>query len=677
MVQPAIRGMMRPVRHHRLITAGLAVVAGLAVLPAAAGSAAQSPRATPDGVSTTSLRVGSVTLHRCHLGVGRPTWCGSMRVRTARALPAANKLTVSFGWVPASDPPAGGAHTVMAQEGGPGYPSTGTAPDYAEMLGPTLRTHNLLVVDQRGTGTSTVIRCAPLQHLGNLTSTPAFRRDVARCGAQLGRRSDVFGTAYAAGDLAKVIRALQVGPVDYYGDSYGTYLGQSLLARHPGVLRSVTLDSAYEARDLDPWYRTTVTTARRAFDVVCRRSPACANATSVRGWHLISSLAHRLRHHPFSGVSVGLDNRMHRVRVNLTTLVNLVNDAGYDYQPYRDLDAAARAWLRHGDTAPLLRLWAQDIGWDDGDYVAAPTTYSDGNYYAVACTDYPQLFDTHASRHERVKQLAASTAALPARTFAPFTIKRWMSMQPYTEAYNACLDWPKPRHPAMPPVPSGPMDRTNVPVLILNGGLDSLTPAAGGAHIARQIGPAARAVVVPNTVHLVALDNPHPCGAHLVRRFVAHPGRLQSMPVGCIHSVPAIDAIGRYPRTVHGAQPGTGRAPKRLRRLASVATAAVGDAAIRFDFIDATHDQGLRGGTISYTRSGSDWVAHMHAVKWTSDSAVTGRVRFPLDGLSGVAHVSISADAMTWTMAIRWSATRPGRHAKVHVGGHRIVVPSP
>ena len=66
-------------------------------------------------------------------------------------------------------------------------------------------------------------------------------------------------TANTARDLARVLDALHLGKVDLYGDSYGTFFAQSFLSRYPGRLRSVVLDSAYEARDLDPWYRTTPT----------------------------------------------------------------------------------------------------------------------------------------------------------------------------------------------------------------------------------------------------------------------------------------------------------------------------------------------------------------------------------------------------------------------------------
>jgi hypothetical protein len=286
----------------------------------------------------------------------------------------------------------------------------------------------------------------------------------------------------------------------------------------------------------------------------------------------------------------------------------------------------------------------------------------------------------HARRKERVKQLAAAVHRLPVKTFAPFTTKQWMSMQPYTQAYTACLDWPRPQHQRLPPTPRGPIDPSRVPVLILNGGLDSLTPAAGGAHIARQIGPAARAVRVPNTVHLVALDNPYPCGRRLVRSFIARPELLHTMSVACTRSIPPIDAIGVYPRTVANAQPGKGHASRLIRQLASVATAVAGDAAVRFHYIDGRHDQGLRGGLIKYTRVGGThhgWFAHLHRVRWTVDTTVTGRVRFPENGLAGRAHLTIAFSHQKLRCVIRWSATRHGRLARVHVAGHRIVVPSP
>ena len=80
--------------------------------------------------------------------------------------------------------------------------------------------------------------------------------------------------------------------------------------------------------------------------------------------------------------------------VTVLTLVNLVNNAGFDPVVYRDLDAAARALLHRGDAAPLLRLAALSVGFDDTNEPL--NGFSDGLYFAVSCTDYVQLFSRDA-----------------------------------------------------------------------------------------------------------------------------------------------------------------------------------------------------------------------------------------------------------------------------------------
>lgn len=395
------------------------------------------------------------------------------------------------------------------------------------------------------------------------------------------------------------------------------------MSRYPHLLRSVVLDSAYEARDLDPWYRTTVTTARRAFDRVCRRALGCVHGSA---WARIARLAHRLRTHPVRGRVVGTDGELHTVRVDITALVNIVNDAGYDSDPYRQLDAATRAYLAHRDTAPLLRLYAQDVGYDYGDYHADPRYHSDGSYFAVACTDYPQLFDMRSPQSARRRQLQRSMSRLPSNTFAPFTTREWMSVLPYTETYTGCLHWPAVTHPADPPVPEGvPLDPTHVPVLILNGELDSLTPAAGGAHINRQIGSAAQHVVVANEVHLTIEDSAYPCGQQLMQHFVLAPHTR--LNISCASTIPPIRAVPRFPERLRDAEPASGHAPALLRRVASVAVAAAGDAAYRFDVIDGDRDRGLRGGTVDYSHG----VAHLSGVRYVGDARISGTVDLRAD----------------------------------------------
>ena len=98
--------------------------------------------------------------------------------------------------------------------------------------------------------------------------------------------SDLFNTAYPARDVSGVLRALHLGRVDLYGDSYGSWFSQVFASRYPGQLRSVTLDSTYQVLGLDPWYTTTVITARRAFDAGLRAVGGLCGGDRARRWRL-------------------------------------------------------------------------------------------------------------------------------------------------------------------------------------------------------------------------------------------------------------------------------------------------------------------------------------------------------------------------------------------------------
>src|SRR5215207_10708357 len=250
------------------------------------------------------LVVGRLPLDPCEDVEG--AWCGNLRVPFDRADPATGTIPVNFEWYPAELDPVG---TIVAVEGGPGYPSTGSRDYYLELFAPLQRTRNLLLVDNRGAGGSGLINCRPLQRWHLALGDEDYDRRVAACGDQLnsawrlpaGRfvhASDLYGTANAARDLAEVLAALETGPVDLYGDSYGSYFGQAFAARYPERLRSLTLDATWPVLGTDPFYVSTIETARIAFDLTCRRSVACALAAPGSSMARIGALAERLRRAP-------------------------------------------------------------------------------------------------------------------------------------------------------------------------------------------------------------------------------------------------------------------------------------------------------------------------------------------------------------------------------------------
>jgi pimeloyl-ACP methyl ester carboxylesterase len=637
-----------------VMTAGLLLAAGPLGRPAPALAASGRPAAAARPAAPVRTRIlparltiRGITLRRC--GTGAVAYCGRIRVPLDYARPAASpRIGIGFRWLPATDAvtasgivPRRAGGTVLAVEGGPGYSSTGSQSLYRAMMGPLTRTRNLLLVNLRGTGNSTLIRCPGLEHAGPAQHGAAFTRRVTACGRQLNHTwryrgggwvhaSDLFNTAYSARDTATVLRRLRPGRVDLYGDSYGTWFAQVFASRYAARLRSVTLDSTYQVLGLDPWYTTTVVTARRAFDRACALSAACAAASRQPSWADISALERRLARAPARGITTSVAGTRQRLTVTPETLVNLINNAGFDPVVYQDLDAAARALLGRGYAAPLLRIAALSLGYDDSNEPLSG--FSDGLFFAVSCTDYVQLFRRSAAPAVRARQYAAALRAEPPRTFAPFTVAQWTAMDQYTEAYSACLDWPTPARLIRPITARPPLVPKRLPVLILSGTLDSLTPKLDGATVvARDLGPSARLVTVANLTHVTLQDGNDACPASIYQRFVADPAGLATENTSCAARVAPVHAVGRYPERLAQAVPAAARrgntAGRTARQAAAVALASVGDEISRYPLLDGDADRGLLGGQVRF-RGGNVVTITLRGARWVRDATVDGRVRW-------------------------------------------------
>lgn len=596
-----------------------------------------APSAAEVRTAAASIKVGSVALTKC--GTAPLTYCGRLKVPLDYSSAASPDISIGLEFLPATaaSPAAG---TILAVEGGPGFATTGSESLYVAMAGSLLQTRNMLLVNLRGTGNSSLLDCKGLEGYSRLQHQYGthFDRLVAACGRQLNHTwhyrhggwvhaSDLFNTAYSARDVSRVISALRLGPVDLYGDSYGSWFAQVFASRYPSQLRSVTLDSTYQVLDLDPWYSTTAVTARRAFDQACSLSPGCAAATHGPSWGRISALARLLAHAPVRGLATTADGTRSRMTVSDNTLINLVNNAGFDPVVYRDLDAAARALLQHNDSAPLLRLASLSMGFDDDNYPLPE--YSDGLYFAVSCTDYVQLFSRDAPPAVRLRQYHAALHREKARTFAPFTVAQWTSLDQYTEAYSACLNWPAPVHHIAPITRRPPLVPASVPVLIMSGTLDSLTPKLDGATlVASQMGKSARLVTFANLTHVTLQDANDSCPASVYQTFVADPAGLPTQNVSCAAKVAPVHTVGSYPLHLAQAAPAWraagDKAGRQALQAASVAVDAVGDEISRSADLDSDTDLGLRGGRVSLRPTATGLTMHLHAVRWVTDAAIDG-----------------------------------------------------
>jgi pimeloyl-ACP methyl ester carboxylesterase len=592
--------------------------------------------------------------------------CGRVRVALDPSRPSGAKIGLYYERYPHTDRSRPDRGTIVAVEGGPGYPSTESRAYYRDLFAPMMDRYDLLLVDNRGTGRSAPIRCPQLQsYQGNRNVA------IARCGRKLGPRSDLYGTALAADDLATVLDRLGIRRVHLYGDSYGTFFGQVFAVRHPDRLRTLVLDAAYFAGGRDPYYIDTNRAIRDAFNDVCERSAPC-RARERPGMSRIRDLVERVRRDPIVGRAPNADGVMARTRVDASDMIDLLTAAATTPAIYRELDAAARAVLRHRPyTKPLLRLVRENT------YVggAGPVRWwSEGLYVAVSCNDYPQPYDMTAGRQVRERQFQRSINRLKDRrpkAFAPFTVREWVR-SPYGY-FDDCLRWPKPsrwRHP-LPQRPVFP----DVPTLVLAGDLDSLTSPEGARDAARAF-PNSTYVEVANMTHVAALVDFDTCASRLVRRFVRTGSAGDTSCARRYHENRLVERFVPTARATrwHGD-----------RRTARVAAATVADVQARWWSMLGSRGVGLQGGRFEVS---GGWFAAENPVvrwklrdlRWVRDVAVSGRMTWERRTGRIEAHVRVTGSgAEPGRLRLVWNDTVRHPTARVSgvIGGKHVVLRFP
>jgi pimeloyl-ACP methyl ester carboxylesterase len=590
------------------------------------------------------MRVGRIKLVRCGPG---PRYCGRIDRPLDPAGAISGQISIYFEFYPhtAAGPSAG---TLVATEGGPGYPATESRGDYLALFGPLRDGRDIVLMDNRGTGKSGAIDCPELQSAAQWTVTL-----VGRCGASLGERSALYSTAYAADDLAAILEMLGAGPIDLYGDSYGTYFEQVFAVRHPHALRSVVLDGAYALNGPDyAWYPTYAPAMRAKFDLACRRSAACSRLPGTSLEH-IQPVLEELRRAPFSARAYDDDGRERDFQADASRLAIVMFGSAPALATIKELDAAARAF-QADDRAPLLRLIAETLsGVDSRDPAADPGKWSAGLAAAVMCQDPPQIFDMRLPPPQRAadrdRVLAARRRSLP-DTYAPFTIDEYRGMPLDYSFLDQCAEWPvaPPGHPASQVVPPHAV-YPDAPALVVSGDLDNMTTVADGAAAARAF-PHGRQVIIVNGLHVNALPRSRsPCGAELVRHFIEtlEVADSRTSDARCAAEVPPVRLVASFVRRAGELEPAQALASNQASdgelRFASAAVLTAGDVVTRAALSSSGHGVGLRGGRFTVAEQNGIQVVTLDAVRWTVDLAVSGTLEKTLGPASRVrAHLTLA-----------------------------------
>jgi pimeloyl-ACP methyl ester carboxylesterase len=467
-------------------------LACLISLPATAEQ--QNPAAAPE-------------LRDCRISAGRgfpgiKARCGDFMRHENPDDPASKLLSLKFAVVPAlSLEPQPDAFVPIA--GGPGDSSIRFYSAYAGAFEKVRRQHDILLLDQRGTGESARMQCEMDEDtLDGRYSSEQTLADTQKCLDQLPHDPRFFTTSAAVRDLEALREVLGYSSLNLYGVSYGSRVAQHFLRQHPDSTRTVILDGVVPPqRALGP---AIATEAQKVLDAIfdrCAENAACNEKfPDVRQQF------------------VDLESRLADAPVELTVANPLTGVREEVSFGDMELAGAIRLLSYHPNTVALLPLLIDQAAAENFEPLASQflmisESMSDalslGMHNAVVCTeDFPFFAGEDISRDE-----------LEATYIGAVQLDALRDM---------CSIWPQ-----------GLLDEgfktavtTDIPVLVLSGEADPVTPP----HFADLA-----AVEFANTRHITGRKQghgqaPRGCMPDVIGRFVEH-ASIEDLGEDCFERV--------------------------------------------------------------------------------------------------------------------------------------------
>lgn len=435
--------------------------------------------------TSAGTHAGELQLTPCRLdGLGVEARCGRHAVFEDRTSRQGRRLELKLAVIPAlANHPEPDPLFVLV--GGPGQAATEAGAQIADALRDVQRRRDIVLIDQRGTGSSHPLDCA--EDSEGIEHRFALRLELQKtreCRAKLDANPALYTTPIAMDDLDEVRAVLGYERINLWGGSYGTRAALVYLQQHPERVRSLVLDGLapfaielplFVARD-----------GQRALDLLledCARDTDCARTFPDAGGQL-RALLERLERapeqlhieHPRTarptdlrvereGLAFALLNLLYAP--SLASLLPLMVERALQERDYRGFIAAIEAF-------------------------SSAVDLSTGMFLSVVCAeDLPRI----------------SAAEIERETAGTFLGAGWLS-----RLRQQCAVWDVPALPEPHFAPIG----GSVPSLLLSGNLDPVTPPRWGDLVAERLTPA-RHIVVPGGGHGVSAVG---CVPRLIKEFL-------------------------------------------------------------------------------------------------------------------------------------------------------------
>jgi pimeloyl-ACP methyl ester carboxylesterase len=430
-------------------------------------------------------------------GVPGPVVCGRLSVPERREDPDGRRIGIYVMVLKATGRPSL-SDPVTFFAGGGVLPATRLAPFLSRALADVRRSRDILLIDQRGTGRSNALACrlelAPAR--GIQPDSAEIRKRVDSCVAEISTRSDprAYSTTRAMHDVEQVRSWLGYGQLNLWGMSYGTKAAREYLRLYPARVRSVVLSGVVPRATA--WWGDQAANAEkvlREYFRLCTIDAECKEAfPDPRG--ALDSLIVRLQK------GNGRTNDTMRITVNDVRRVVF--------------NRLSESWS--AVTIPLLIQLALD-----GDVSAflppprpAARAIPAGIFYGITCSEeFPR------QDGQRIRTSAAGTFMGPMSALQHLAV---------------CATWPR------WDIEPGLWEevRSDVPILVLSGALDHITPPDYAEPVVALLSNSRR-LVLPLRGH----NDFDPCVGGILQRFFERP-EPAAVDAGCLANTPSL----RFPR---------------------------------------------------------------------------------------------------------------------------------
>jgi pimeloyl-ACP methyl ester carboxylesterase len=428
----------------------------------------------------------AVALEPCHLdGLSKQALCGVVEVAENPEDPSSRMIPLRVAVIEASERKPE-ADSVWYLAGGPGQAATEAFPWVRGAFEDIGRDRDIVLVDIRGTGSSTALDCPTSDALQDLIGSPFDLDELAECLAQLPGDPVHHTTRNVVEDLDAVRAALGYEQINLVGGSYGTRLALEYARHHGERVRTLVLDGVAPPQMALP--ESFAVDAQAAFDALvadCEAEPACAKAFP----NVAGDLDRALERLGEGEITIAVEHprtgALEQITVDRAAVVGGLR--GLLYVP--QLSVLLPLLIHRaadGDLGPLLVQAAVFNG-------RMSDSMSGGLMLSILCAEDLPRIDAEVQRaRDRATFLGSTSYDLLAQT---------------------CAHWP---HAPLPETAGEPV-HSDAPTLLLSGAVDPVTPPRW-AELAAETLPNSIHVIAPNTGHgTMGID----CVADQIAAFIA------------------------------------------------------------------------------------------------------------------------------------------------------------